>query len=52
MKIKNINPATNQKINSASTLLRIVEVGRKYNLYGSKDASKKMDSYLWDKNLK
>ena len=39
-----------QKASSASVLLRIAEVGKKYKPCGPKDVSTKMDDYLWSSN--
>lgn len=35
---------------SASALLKIAELGKKYNACGPKDLSKRMDDYLWKEN--
>lgn len=32
-------------------LFKIAELGRKYKPKGPRDASQKIDEYLWDKNL-
>ncbi|AKM79072.1 MAG: hypothetical protein UX85_C0003G0132 [Candidatus Beckwithbacteria bacterium GW2011_GWB1_47_15] len=39
-----------KKTGSVEVLNRIAEIGRKYNLKGPKDASAKMNEYLWDKD--
>ena len=39
-----------QKSSSADALLKIAEIGKKYNLHGPKDGSEKMDEYLWSKD--
>lgn len=36
-----------QKGNSAQALLKLAEIGKKYYPKGPKDASVKMDDYLW-----
>ena len=35
---------------SAQALLKIAQIGRQYNVIGPKDASEKMDKYLWSKD--
>ena len=35
---------------STEVLLKIAELGKKYNVKGPKDSSTKMDEYLWDKD--
>ena len=35
---------------SAQALLKIAEIGRKYNLKGPIDGSERMDEYLWGKD--
>lgn len=51
---KGITAMQQQGTASAQALLKIAEIGNKYNLTGPKDGSEKMDEYLWsqewDKN--
>ena len=35
---------------SAEVLLKLAEIGRKYNVKGPIDSSEKMDEYLWGKD--
>ena len=35
---------------SAEALLKIAQIGKKYNLHGPKDGSEKMDEYFWSKD--
>lgn len=35
---------------SAEVLLKIADLGKKYNVKGPKDSSTRMDEYLWDKD--
>ena len=39
-----------QKMSSARILLKLAEIGKKYQPKGPKDASTKIDKYLWSKN--
>ena len=47
---KGISAIHQQGNASAQALLKIAEIGGKYNLKGPKDGSEKMDEYLWGKN--
>lgn len=47
---KGIRAVQQQGTASAEVLLKIAELGRKYNVKGPKDSSTKMDKYLWDKD--
>lgn len=38
-----------KKVGSAEILLRIAKLGKKYKVRGPRDASLRMDEYLWDK---
>ena len=33
---------------SLDAMVKIAEIGKKYNIHGPKDASKNLDKYLWD----
>ncbi|HCS78908.1 TPA: hypothetical protein DIV55_04155 [Patescibacteria group bacterium] len=46
---KGISAIHQQGTASAQALLKIAEIGKKYNLKGPKDGSEKMDEYLWGK---
>ncbi|OGG00060.1 hypothetical protein A3D78_00090 [Candidatus Gottesmanbacteria bacterium RIFCSPHIGHO2_02_FULL_39_14] len=35
---------------SAQILFKIAQIGRRYNIKGPKDASERMDEYLWGKD--
>lgn len=37
-------------IDSAEVLLKVAEIGEKYKVRGPKDASLKLDEYLWDRD--
>ena len=39
-----------QDANSAATLIKLSELGKKYHLKGPKDASARIDELLWDKD--
>ncbi len=39
-----------QNMSSARILLKLAEIGKKYQPKGPKDASTKIDKYLWSKN--
>lgn len=39
-----------KRVGSAEVLLRIAELGKKYKVRGPKDASARMDEYLWDRD--
>lgn len=45
-----INSVQRQGTASAEVLLKIAELGKKYNVRGPKDSSARMDEYLWDKD--
>lgn len=47
---KGITAMQQQGTASAQALLKIAEIGKKYNLQGPKDGSEKLDEYLWDKD--
>lgn len=47
---KGITTVMQQGSASAQALLKIAEIGKKYNLKGPKDGSEKMDEYLWGKD--
>lgn len=47
---KGITSIQQQGTASAEALLKIAEIGKKYNLKGPKDSSEKMDEYLWGKD--
>lgn len=47
---KGITAIQHQGTASAQALLKIAEIGKKYNLKGPKDSAEKMDEYLWDKD--
>lgn len=47
-----IGTVQQQSTASAEVLLKIAELGKKYNVKGPKDSSVKMDEYLWDKDWK
>ncbi len=46
---KGITTIQHQGTASAQALLKIAEIGKKYNLQGPKDGSERMDDYLWGK---
>ncbi len=39
---------TKERKSGGETLLKIAELGKKYNLKGPRDLSKNHDKYLWD----
>ena len=45
-----INSVQQQGTASAQVLLKIAELGKKYNVKGPKDSSARMNEYLWDKD--
>ena len=47
---KGIAAVQSQNTASAQVLLKIAQIGKKYNIKGSKDASEKMDEFLWGKD--
>ena len=47
---KGIIAMQHQGTASAQALLKIAEIGKKYNLTGPKDGSEKMDEYLWNQD--
>lgn len=47
---KGITAMQQQGTASAQALLKIAEVGKRYNLKGPKDSSENMDKYLWGKD--
>lgn len=47
---KGISVVAQQGTASAQALLKIAEIGRKNNIQGSKDSSKKIDEQLWGKD--
>lgn len=47
---KGILSVRQQSSASAQVLLKIAELGKKYNVRGPKDSSSRMDEYLWDKD--
>lgn len=47
---KGITAIQHQGTASAQALLKIEEIGIKYNLHGPKDGSEKLDEYLWGKD--
>lgn len=47
---KGITVIQHQGTASVQALLKIAEIGRKYNLKGPRDGSEKMDEYLWSKD--
>lgn len=47
---KGITALQYQGTASAQALLKIAEIGEKFNLKGPKDGSEKLDKYLWGKD--
>ena len=47
---KGIAQVTQQGTASTEVLLKIAQLGKKYNVKGPTDSSAKMDEYLWDKD--
>ena len=47
---KGISAIHEQGTASTQALLKIAEIGKKYNLKGPKGGSEKMDDYLWAKD--
>lgn len=47
---KGITALQQQGTASAQALLKIAEIGKRFNLKGPKDGSEKLDDYLWSKN--
>lgn len=45
-----IGTVQQQSAASAEVLLKIAELGKKYNVKGPKDSSTRMNEYLWDKD--
>ena len=47
---KGISALQQQGAASAQALLKIADIGKKFNLKGPKNGSEKMDEYLWGKD--